>query len=1066
MNDIDVADDILDNYNSIVTAECENLFDINTILLTNENAQNMTILHYNIRSLRANFDELCINVNKFNEKRNIVAVSMLECNIELDNYNLNIIGVYRPNPTNTQVFIEDMDDYLNKLIKNDISVIIGDVNIDINPNNKLNTESLAYTNMLTKNGFLQQISVPTRIDGDSATTIDHIATFVNNISESKVKFNSLVLHNSLTDHYPLFYNIEFSELKPETLRTASQIKINQFDESCNYSNQRDKFQYLLSYEVGGYVLPDRHHIVRPTISCTMYGIPLKLTAKYANEYDDTMPPKRSREEILRRKREAEKTRMLKIKNDPIKLAEYKEKEKQKYLKKIEKGQRKRINQMTDREKRSTRRKWREYSSTYRQKKVVEHHTENFMRETTPPLSDNEPHPENIPHIADRRAQEAKRRSWKQRKLRNRQIKQKDAYIFELKKKIKSQRQKYKRLKEKTKNDRKVQISPKTQIENMAKDPKQHGAVVKKAIFGEVLKMQIEQNYVKLKRNEEKATFKKTITGKLTDKYKLWRFNSTAVTYKKTGHNLTTFHKKNQKLRLQKMVQEFLEDDSNSRQTAGKKEFVTRNKIRKQKRYILDTLRRLHEKFVSVTASNISYALFCRLRPFWIVPASLKNHDTCACLVHENIDLKLNALKCAKILPPVDSHQKLLETLCCDRYNETCLERTCDACCVKALRYSEFNNASTILCKQWTNKREVITDNKTNMQRFITKYRKETIQITPRDLILELEHDLKTFFRHVFNMVHQYNSIRQMKESLTEMDAIIHMDFSENYSTKYNKEIQAFHFGGSRTQISLHTVVLYLKGATSSHCTISSNLSHGAGSIWAHLKPVLATLPSTVENIHFLSDGPVSQYRNKSMFYVLGCKLEKMYPNVSRYSWNYHEAGHGKGAPDGVGATCKRTADEVIARGGDIANLEQFAAVVRERCPSIYVSVIDEQEIEKMNAMINEDSSKLVAFKGTLSVYQVTGSVYFPNQLVMKSLSCFCNSDGCEHYKLGCVKYKQPIHPDERLNISTVYTDSEDDNLPLSSYIVNNPRNKIVQDTDSEDDNLPLSIWSNQTFKKQ
>ncbi|VEN41133.1 unnamed protein product [Callosobruchus maculatus] len=411
-----------------------------------------------------------------------------------------------------------------------------------------------------------------------------------------------------------------------------------------------------------------------------------------SEYDDTMPPKRSREEILRRKREAEKTRMLKIKNDPIKLAEYKEKEKQKYLKKIEKGQRKRINQMTDREKRSTRRKWREYSSTYRQKKVVEHHTENFICETTPPLSDNEPHRENIPHIADRRVQEAKRRSWKQRKLRNRQIKQKDAYIFELKKKIKSQRQKYKRLKEKTKNDRKVQISPKTQIENMAKDPKQHGAVVKKAIL---------------------------------------------------------------------------------------------------------------------------------------------QYNTCACLVHENIDLKLNALKCAKILPTVDSHQKLLETLCCDRYNETCLERTCDACCVKALRYSEFNNASTILCKQRTNKREVITDNKTNMQRFVTKYRKETIQITPRDLILELEHDLKTFFRHVFNMVHQYNSIRQMKESLTEMDAIIHMDFSENYSTKYNKEIQAFHFGGSRTQISLHTVVLYLTGATSSHCTISSNLSHGAGSIWAH-----------------------------------------------------------------------------------------------------------------------------------------------------------------------------------------------------------------------------------------
>nr|CAI5854055.1 unnamed protein product [Callosobruchus analis] len=80
--------------------------------------------------------------------------------------------------------------------------------------------------MLSKNGFLQQNSVPTRVDGDSATTIDHIATFVNNISKSKVKFNSLVLHNKLTDHYPLFYNI--SELIPETLRTARHIK--QFDE--------------------------------------------------------------------------------------------------------------------------------------------------------------------------------------------------------------------------------------------------------------------------------------------------------------------------------------------------------------------------------------------------------------------------------------------------------------------------------------------------------------------------------------------------------------------------------------------------------------------------------------------------------------------------------------------------------------------------------------------------------------------------------------------------------------------------------------------------------------------
>nr|CAI5869419.1 unnamed protein product [Callosobruchus analis] len=332
-----------------------------------------------------------------------------------------------------------------------------------------------------------------------------------------------------------------------------------------------------------------------------------------------------------------------------------------------------------------------------------------------------------------------------------------------------------------------------------------------------------------------------------------------------------------------------------------------------------------------------------------MPATLQNRNTCACIVHENIDLKLKALKRAKILSTADSHQKLLEMLCCNSYNEKCLERTCNDCCLKALLYMEFNNDNMILLEQWTNKREMITDHKTNKKRLVTKYKKETVQVLPRDLILKLEVELRTFFRHAFNIVHQYNSIKRLKQSLTEKDVIVHMDFSENFATKYNKEIQAFHFGGSRTQISLHTVVLYLKDSTSSHCTISSNLSHGVGAIWAHLKPVLATLPSTIQNIHFLSDGPVTQYRNKSMFYFLGCKLNEMYPNVTRFTWNYHEAGHGKGAPDGVGATCKRMADDVIARGGDISDIKKFAAVVRERCPSIRVSVIEEEEIDQINS---------------------------------------------------------------------------------------------------------------------
>lgn len=163
----------------------------------------------------------------------------------------------------------------------------------------------------------------------------------------------------------------------------------------------------------------------------------------------------------------------------------------------------------------------------------------------------------------------------------------------------------------------------------------------------------------------------------------------------------------------------------------------------------------------------------------------------------------------------------------------------------------------------------------------------------------------------------------------------------------------------------------------------------------------------------------------------------MYPNFMTYTWNFHEAGHGKGAPDGVGATCKRTADQVIATGGDITNLEEFATVVRERCPGIKIDVIEGNEIEQMNTFINDKASELIAFQGTLLVHQVVGSAYIPNSLTMKTLSCFCNLDGCDHFKLGSIHYKTQLTGQRtRLQTSTVFTDSEDDAIPLSTYVRN------------------------------
>lgn len=65
-------------------------------------------------------------------------------------------------------------------------------------------------------------------------------------------------------------------------------------------------------------------------------------------------------------------------------------------------------------------------------------------------------------------------------------------------------------------------------------------------------------------------------------------------------------------------------------------------------------------------------------------------------------------------------------------------------------------------------------------------------------------------QHVSNIIHQHKELKRKKDELKTNEAVVHMDFSENYECKYSEKIQAFHFGGSREQVSIHTVMVYYK----------------------------------------------------------------------------------------------------------------------------------------------------------------------------------------------------------------------------------------------------------------
>ena len=108
--------------------------------------------------------------------------------------------------------------------------------------------------------------------------------------------------------------------------------------------------------------------------------------------------------------------------------------------------------------------------------------------------------------------------------------------------------------------------------------------------------------------------------------------------------------------------------------------------------------------------------------------------------------------------------------------------------------------------------------------------------------------------------------RALKDSLKDDEIVVHVDFAENFGCKLNRQVQAFHFGGNRRQATVHSCVAYSSDGVQSFATISGSLRHDERAVWAHLEPVIKDVldnrnprPTT---LHVMSDGPVTQYRNK------------------------------------------------------------------------------------------------------------------------------------------------------------------------------------------------------------
>lgn len=152
----------------------------------------------------------------------------------------------------------------------------------------------------------------------------------------------------------------------------------------------------------------------------------------------------------------------------------------------------------------------------------------------------------------------------------------------------------------------------------------------------------------------------------------------------------------------------------------------------------------------------------------------------------------------------------------------------------------------------------------------------------------------------------------------------------------------------------------------------------------------------VNVIHFQSDGPSTQYKNKSNFYLFRYHCEKL--NLQLASYTFTTPGHGKSSADGTGGTVKCFCDRCVHQGHDIVSAADMVELIAKAELKVQMFLITTQDIEDVDKILR----KVIPIPETKKTFQLIWSNKDENRIYTNNLSCFeCLGDSpCKHYAIN------------------------------------------------------------------
>jgi len=401
------------------------------------------------------------------------------------------------------------------------------------------------------------------------------------------------------------------------------------------------------------------------------------------------------------------------------------------------------------------------------------------------------------------------------------------------------------------------------------------------------------------------------------------------------------------------------------------------KVKKQKRLLLANLKELFLYFSERNPGLLGFSSFAALRPrYCLLAGSPGTHSVCVCQRHENMKLMIEGAN-LKLYSSTEegamkNYKQCLATIRCEPPTENCFLNKCEECPgLDHMREILDVHFDAELMDEVTYNAWVSSGSGTRCNLLtVTKCKEDFIE----DFLSALD-DLKN---HDFLAYEQRKCLQALKETLPVGEAVVLMDFAENYRMIIQNEVQGYHW--TTTEATIHPFVAYYRDEENGELKhlnmviISDTKSHTATTIYTFQKHFINFIKAKIsglKKIHYFSDSTTSQYRNRNAFCNLCKHMEDFGLDAE---WHFFETAHGKSPCDSLGGTIKRCAAKASLQGTLIRSPEELYAWAKNKWSGeskVFVHYVSNEEIKAVvSSTLNERLSKTVAVAQTFEVHHV------------------------------------------------------------------------------------------------